>query len=407
LEPGGTGMVHRLPNALSVTSLKGIWASCRDKAASTAGGPGIDRITAAVFASRLDQEIRSIRASIQQDQYQFRSLRPAIVPKKDGSNRIIAVPIVRDRLLQRAILKHLESDSRFSGTSKIAYGFRKGRTLQEAQKKALELRQSYHWVAQADIIKFFDNIDRNILIKIIEKSVRSQCIRKLISLAIRCELDEENPKAISIATESGVVRGKGLRQGMPLSPLLSNLLLKDFDNHLISKGLVAIRYADDIAIFAKDKASCTEAILVVQEGLKALNLKIPHLAESTKTTIRSPTEEVEFLGIDIRHFKEGYKLCVPKKRELKIENYLKEYCSAEYLEANKITLIKALFHIDSFLTGHSRSLMNASDHHSFLEQNLTLKRKYTRNLLISIFGREFFRSMSDSKKAVLGIQDFS
>jgi hypothetical protein len=55
----------------------------------------------------------------------------------------------------------------------------------------------------------------------------------------------------------------GLRQGMPVSPMLSNLLLKRFDEGLDKQGIVAVRYADDIAVFARSREECLEALAAV------------------------------------------------------------------------------------------------------------------------------------------------
>jgi retron-type reverse transcriptase len=150
----------RLPGSLSRDAIRTVWNQCRDSTPSTAGAAGVDNLSASVFASRLAEHIAAMREDIRAGVYRFSKLRIAPIQKPTGGYRIIAIPTVRDRLLQRALLAHLENDRRFDASSPISFGFTRGRTLSLAQERALELRQTRPWVLQADIVKFFDRIRR-------------------------------------------------------------------------------------------------------------------------------------------------------------------------------------------------------------------------------------------------------
>ena len=399
-------MTRRLPHSLSEVALRDIWKDSRDRSPTRAGAPGIDRISARDFGSELPANIRLTRRAIQSGNYQFRRLRVAPIPKASGGERIIAIPTVQDRLVQRALLRHLEDDQRFRPTSSISYGFTKGRSLPDAQKRALELRRSLPWVVQSDIIKFFDQIRRGQLKERIRRAIRSKTIAELIERAIDCELDELDTKARSLAIEHDIRRGRGLRQGMPLSPMLSNFLLKDFDRALERAGLSAIRYADDIAIFCADALSCHHALGIVRRNLTELRLDIPELRDDSKTKIVRPTETLEFLGADIKWSADGYELSAPFRRLGRVETNLKTICSVEYCQANKVTLPEVLRTIEASVIGHQRSVSGLIGAAEFISRLSALRTKYSRELLISIIGKNAVKSMSPQRLAVLGLQAF-
>jgi RNA-directed DNA polymerase len=176
-------MARRLPNSLSEVAFRDAWNDSRDKSPTRPGAPGIDRISAQEFRSQLETNIRLTRRLIQTGGYQFKRLRVAPIPKASGGERIIAIPTVQDRLVQRVLLHHLEGDPRFPRSSSIAYGFAKGRSLPDAQRRAMDLRRSARWVVQSDIIKFFDRIRRGQLKARVQKAVRSKIVAALVEEA--------------------------------------------------------------------------------------------------------------------------------------------------------------------------------------------------------------------------------
>jgi hypothetical protein len=186
--------------------------------------------------------------------------------------------------------------------------------LADAQRKALDLRQSNPWVLKCDIVRFFDRIPRDQLKVLIRRRVGWKVVAALLCQAVDCELRLRNSEDHELVVQNGVKTGVGLRQGMPVSPMLSNLLLKDFDQHLERLGIVAVRYADDIAVFAQSREACEGALDVVQRALARLQLQVPGLLDDGKTSILGPSEVAEFLGVEIRRKGETYKLCAPTKK---------------------------------------------------------------------------------------------
>lgn len=399
-------MAANLPKALSEKAFRGVWKTSRDGKGSHPGKPGIDGLRAEEFSSNLANHISRIRHEIALGHYRFSSLRPAPIVKKSGKIRIIAIPTVRDRLVQRAIIKHLENDPRFSEKSAISYGFLKDRKLSDAPDRAIELRSRHNWVLQTDIIKFFDQIDRSDLNKNIAK-IRSKTIRDLIIQCIRCEIDSKEPGLNKLVSESGIVSGRGLRQGMPLSPLLSNLVLKDFDKALQADGLRAIRYADDIAVFCDSESECRAALTFLKKSLAELKLKIPDLDEEDKTKIYGPTESAEFLGLEIRWSQDGYILCAPEAKLIALEARMKEIASLAYCTDNRRDLGQVVRTLDSIIGGYDGVLIKASNKEKFLDRARIQRKHAIEGLLVELFGQQALSKLNRAKRAVLGIETFT
>ncbi|MBL8560042.1 MAG: hypothetical protein JNM47_15060 [Hyphomonadaceae bacterium] len=395
-----------LPRCFSFEALQKTWRESRDSNPSTSGAAGIDRISAEHFASNLNLNLKEVQIELREGRFAFRQLRVAPVPKPSGGDRIIAIPTVRDRLVQRCLLRHLENvpGSRFR--SEISYGFSKGRNLQDAQARALQLRERYPWVLQADIVKFFDNVDRAQVSQVVVRRVRSTRVRDLLLSAIKLELDESNLKGMLIARENGIRRGVGLRQGMPVSPMLSNMLLRDFDNEIVRRGIQAIRYADDIALFASSRKECEAHLILLSGALAKLKLSIPELAEGGKTKLADPQAPIEFLGVEIKRHGEGYRLFAPSKKLEKVERRLAEICTVEYCVENTQTLARVLRSIESILVGYRHALANVSDRDQFEARLRAIAERQIEALLISIFGRNILRQLTAEKRAILGIGVF-
>lgn len=141
--------------------------------------------------------------------------------------RRVTIPTVVDRFIQQAMMQVLQArwDASFSDSS---YGFRPGRSAHQAVKQAHEyIRAGYHWVVDLDLEKFFDRVNHDVLMNRIAKRVSDKRMLSLIRRFLNAGV-----------MEAGLVRPvtEGTPQGGPLSPLLSNLLLDDFDKELEKRG---------------------------------------------------------------------------------------------------------------------------------------------------------------------------
>lgn len=180
--------------------------------------------------------------------------------------RRVTIPTVVDRFIQQAMMQVLQArwDASFSDSS---YGFRPGRSAHQAVKQAHEyIRAGYHWVVDLDLEKFFDRVNHDVLMNRIAKRVSDKRVLSLIRRFLNAGV-----------MEAGLVRPvtEGTPQGGPLSPLLSNLLLDDFDKELEKRGLKFARYADDCNVYVKSERAGNRVMAGLTHWLsRKLKLKV-------------------------------------------------------------------------------------------------------------------------------------
>lgn len=229
----------------AVVGRANVWLAYR-KVVSNRGAPGVDRLSVEHFGPWLTVHWPSIKAALLSGQYMPQAIRAVDIPKPAGGVRTLGIPTVVDRLIQQALLQILQPvfEPTFSESS---YGFRPGRNAQQAvlaaQQHVLEGRR---WVVDIDLEKFFDRVNHDILMSRIARQISDARVLKLIRRYLEAGLMRD-----------GVVsrRREGTPQGGPLSPLLSNILLTDWDRELERRGHVFCRYADDCNIYVRSKAA--------------------------------------------------------------------------------------------------------------------------------------------------------
>lgn len=397
--------MRRLPNGLSKNAIRAAWRNSRDANSAKPGAPGVDHVSASKFASSLDANIHKIRTDIASYQYRHSLLRPAPVKKDSGGYRIICIPTVRDQLVQRAIIRHLSDDKRFPKSRRISYGFEKGKSLGSAQKLATKLRNELEFVLKVDIVKFFDNIQRDRIEKILDRYISSKYIRSIIRDAVSCEIDESYSDAASIAAENGIERGRGLRQGLPISPLLTNLLLRDFDKKLDNSKFQAIRYADDIIVFCESKSECKVAFDFIRAELEMLKLEIPDLGTSRKSLIVDHKQTVEFLGIEIRWKSSKYVTSPPYSKLPEIEKTMMETATIKSCKERGRNFWQTMQSLESIVIGHLSSLESVTDLTEFEKRLRSYQKKSQQQLLVELIGQSAAKNLSEDARKIFGIQD--
>lgn len=315
-----------------------ILAGASAQSRNTSGVDGIsinDVIPAAPLTIRhLSTDLKSLR-------FNFGKLRPHVFIKPNGKERLICVPRVHDRIVQRSVLNFLSKKYKSTLSNKISYGFIKDRTVQDAAKQACFLRLKHQWVYKTDISAFFDNIDREILVKKIQSFVRDRSLHSLLIQAINCEIDAGNQqKTKDFLKRVGLTPNRGVRQGMPLSPLFANVFLADFDQEIISKKIAAVRYADDLIFFSDSRASCEEIDAWTRDRLAKLGLSLPNLEEGSKSIIFEPRQTADFLGLGLtwNNNSAQYVLEVTKSQRDQIRLNLMTLGSISELNARGISL---------------------------------------------------------------------
>lgn len=294
-------MATAIDQVASETMLKAAWA---DVSRNRRNKPsyhreGVDKESLYSFSARLESNVAHLSSEIRKGDFRFGALQPAFVPKANGKDRLICIPAVRDRVVQRALLTFLRPKNGWMANG-VSFGFVPDLSVTDALARARDLRRLKPWVFKTDITAFFDHMDRGILSDLLRRRMRHKTLLPLFEAAIRCEIEPANAaQKKKLLRDFSVQPGRGVRQGMPLSPYFANLMLEPFDRACVHAKMDAIRYADDLAFFvsSEDEALQAQAFCLAQLG--ALKLDIPVLADGSKTRIYRPEEPAEFLGQEL------------------------------------------------------------------------------------------------------------
>jgi RNA-directed DNA polymerase len=250
------------------------------------GGPGVDGMTIDATTDHLRKHWPIIREQLLSGTYQPQPVKRVEIPKPDGGVRKLGVPCVVDRLIQQALLQVLQRrwDPTFSEHS---YGFRPGRSARQAVAQSQRyIAEGYSYVVDIDLERFFDRVNHDRLMARIAERVADKRVLKLIRAFLNAGV-----------LEDGLVRpsDEGTPQGGPLSPLLSNLVLDEFDQELTHRGHRFCRYADDCNIYVRSRRAGERVMASVSRFLtRTLRLKV----NESKSAVARP-EERKFLGFSI------------------------------------------------------------------------------------------------------------
>ena len=261
------------------------------------GAYGIDKMSVEDLDEYFAAHREEIKSQIRDGKYKPTPVRRVYIPKSNGKKRPLGIPTVVDRVVQQATAQVLSLgyDKYFSEHS---YGFRPGRSCQQAIEEALVyLNEGYEWVIDLDIEKYFDTVNHDRLISILRERVNDAKTLRLIRQFLQAGVMENG--LISPSEE-------GVPQGGPLSPVLSNVYLDKLDKELEARGLCFVRYADDCNIFVKSEMAANRVMKSVTNWLeRKLRLKV----SATKTKVVRPPKS-NFLGFTFWKSKDGWK-CKP------------------------------------------------------------------------------------------------
>lgn len=251
------------------------------------GTSGVDGMSVSELPGYLKHHWPELKAQLLSGSYRPSPVRRVTIPKPGGGERLLGIPTVVDRFIQQAVMQVLQEqwDTTFSDSS---YGFRPGRSAYQAVKQAQgHIESGYNWVVDLDLEKFFDRVNHDVLMSRIAKRVSDKRVLSLIREFLNAGV-----------MEAGLVRPvtEGTPQGGPLSPLLSNLLLDDFDRELEKRGLKFVRYADDCNVYVKSERAGSRVMVGLTHWLsRKLKLKV----NAKKSAVARPDTR-KFLGYSFR-----------------------------------------------------------------------------------------------------------
>ena len=280
------------------------------------GSAGIDKMRVSELKAYLDENRVQLEQLIRQNQYLPQPIRGKEIPKRNGKMRLLGIPTAVDRMLQQAtsrvLMMHYETIFLHN-----SYGFRPQRNAQQAIGKALNyINEGRRVIIDIDLKAFFDEVDHCLLLNILHRHIKCKSTMCLIRRWLRVPINI-NGKLVK--------RRKGVPQGSPISPLLSNIMLHELDLEMTRQGLHFVRYADDFSIYCKTK---TEAIRISNEVIHYLNQKLKLPINVEKSGIRNPLNFTilgyTFVSSYQKGAKNKYQLVVDNGRWKTLKSKLKE-----------------------------------------------------------------------------------
>lgn len=279
------------------------------------GASGIDGMTVEDALPWLREHKEELLQSIRNGSYRPKPVRRKEIPKPDGSGvRKLGIPTVVDRVIQQAIAQKLQPifEPLFSDGS---YGYRPKRSAQQAIRKVKEYaEQGYTHAVEVDLSKYFDTLNHEMLMNLLRKQIHDKRVLELIKRYLK-----------SGVMENGVVckTEEGSPQGGPLSPLLANIYLNEYDQKMERRGVKVIRYADDIVVLAKSKRAA-QHLLESSRKLLEGKLKLTMNAQKSRTVSVLAHKNFKFLGFCLGKNGKGIYIRAHRKSLDKAKRKLKE-----------------------------------------------------------------------------------
>lgn len=279
------------------------------------GTSGVDGMKTMELSAYIAENRLEILDTIRRNSYVPDSILGVNIPKGKGKTRLLGIPTVVDRWLQQALSQQLMVQFEYD-FEPVSYGFRPQKNIQKAVLQAQQyINDGYQDIVDIDLKGFFDEVDHCILLQLIYHKVKCRTTLRLIRKWLRA------PILINGKLQK---RRKGIPQGSPISPLLSNIMLDVLDKEMKRLGLRYVRYADDFSVYAKSKSKAKQIGNTLFVFLRD-RLKLP--INKAKSGIRKPIN-FELLGHGfVPVYKKGvkgqYRLVVAKKSWVKFKRNLK------------------------------------------------------------------------------------
>ncbi|XHX79465.1 MAG: CRISPR-associated endonuclease Cas1 [Stenomitos frigidus ULC029] len=250
---------------------------------------GIDGMTVELFAGIAPAQLRWLQKQLRREAYQANPAKGFYLAKKSGGQRLIGIPTVSDRIVQRYLLQAIYPKLD-RALSPATYAYRPGYSTHLAVAHVMEFYcQQPVWVLKTDIQKFFDQLSWSLLLHQVEQLGLAPLVVRLI---------EQQLKSGMVIDRRYVRTNQGVLQGGVLSGALANLYLSEFDRQCLAAGLLLVRYGDDCLVVCPSWTAANRALTLMQGWLEDLYLTL----QPEKTQIFAPDESFIFLGY---HFAAG------------------------------------------------------------------------------------------------------
>ena len=263
------GRFHSLAHLIDVPALMRAYRRMRKGAAV-----GVDGVTKEQYGQDLEGNLRDLHERLVSKRYRHQPIRRVHIPKEKGKTRPIGISAFEDKLVQDAVREVLEAiyEQDFLDCS---HGFRPRRRAHDGIRALDRIvhRGKVSWILEADIVSFFDSVDRTKLKELLQLRVADGSLLRLIG------------KCLHVGVLDGVDYAEpdtGTAQGSVLSPILGNVYLhyvldQWFEGEVkprLRGEAHLVRYADDFVVTfeRKDDADRVMDVLGKRMGRFGLTL---------------------------------------------------------------------------------------------------------------------------------------
>jgi len=247
------------------------------------GSAGVDGMQIQELTTYVKQHIGEIATALYNGKYLPQAILGVSIPKSNGKTRLLGIPTVVDRWLQQCVSQAITLKFEMEFTQH-SYGFRPNKNAHQCiQQSQKYIHEGYQHIVDIDLKNFFDEVNHTLLLQLLHNKVKCPTTLRLIRKWLRVPI---------LINGKLTKRRKGVPQGSPLSPLLSNIMLHELDKEMEKRKLKYVRYADDFSIYAKSKSEAKKIGNAIFLFLKD-KLKLPINRE--KSGIRKPVN-FEILG---------------------------------------------------------------------------------------------------------------
>lgn len=310
-----TRMFKRMEMIEKILEAGNLTKACKEVVKNKGAG-GVDKMPVKKLKAYLDTNRGKLCESVRSGEYLPQPIRGKKIPKGNKKTRLLGIPTAVDRMLQQAVLRVVmpQYELEFSEDS---FGFRPNRNTHQAVSKALNyINSGFQNIVEIDLKSFFDEVDHVLLLQLMHRKVKCKTTMRLLRRWLRAPIEIDGKL---------VKRRKGVPQGSPISPFLSNVMLNELDKEMERLNLNFVRYADDFSIYCKTKADAVKANYLVIKFLRE-KLKLP--INTDKSGIRRPVH-LQVLGFGfVPTYRKGekgkYQLVVTPKKLKSFKDRLKE-----------------------------------------------------------------------------------
>jgi len=232
------------------------------------GAPGVDGQSIEDFERKLEDNLYKLWNRMSSGSYHPKAVRLCPIPKPGGGERVLGIPTVTDRIAQMVGVMSMEPkvEPHFHPDS---YGYRPGKSAQDAVGTARRRCWRYNWVIDMDIKSYFDTIDHELLLKAVKKHVSEAWVLLYIERWLKAPGEDSAGRQVQ--------REKGTPQGGVISPLLANLFLHYVFDAWMQREFPTMpfeRYADDIIVHCYTEKQARFVLEGICRRLEACGLKV-------------------------------------------------------------------------------------------------------------------------------------